>query len=533
MISEIKAELKNILTDSPNNGTIRRANDFFEENYKLFISNNRSENLYCFLNNITEKPKCVCGKKVSFVGFTRGYRKYCSARCQTSDPEFQDKMKKINLQKYGVENIAQRKDVKNKTKATNLKKYGVDYILRDKNKRESGMIKKYGVNNISKLKETTIKRQETNLKKYGMKSPWNQKKVVSNNVKIKKTNYYNNLLGLHIIPLFDENEYLNIKKEYKWKCEKCKKVFYSNLERGKRLFCSNCNKSEKFKTEKLIKEFLNENSVIFKENDRKIISPKELDIYLPDHNLAIEIDGLYWHSDIYKDKNYHLEKTEECNNKGIKLIHIFENEINDKFHIVKNRLKNILGLNSQRIGARQTIVKEIDSKIKNGFLNKYHIQGEDKSRIKLGAFYDNKLIGVMTFSKPRIFMNQKKKNEVWELSRFATTADTYTPGLASKMLKHFERNWEWNEIYSYADRRWSQGNLYKQLGFELDSHTPPNYFYWNGKKLYHRYNFRKQRLKNFDNYSDEKTEKQMMDEVGWYRIYDCGNIKFIKENNNG
>jgi hypothetical protein len=137
----------------------------------------------------------------------------------------------------------------------------------------------------------------------------------------------------------------------------------------------------------------------------------------------------------------------------------------------------------------------------------------------------------MTFAKPRLFMNMKNKKEGgWELSRFATIPDTYTPGLASKMLKHFENNYEWESIYSYADRRWSQGNLYQKIGFKFDSETNPNYFYFqpNVRIRKHRYTFRKTELKNFPNYSAEKTEHEIMNESGWLRIYDCGNYKFIK-----
>lgn len=135
----------------------------------------------------------------------------------------------------------------------------------------------------------------------------------------------------------------------------------------------------------------------------------------------------------------------------------------------------------------------------------------------------------MTFATNRIFSG-KKMDGSWELSRFVTVADTCTPGLASKLLKCFERNYEWESIYSFADRCWSQGNIYYNLDFKLDKQTKPSYWYaFNGSSnREHRYNYRKQNLTKLSNYSTDKTEKQIMDEAGYLRIYDCGTYKFIK-----
>lgn len=303
--------------------------------------------------------------------------------------------------------------------------------------------------------------------------------------------------------------------------EKLKKVLSKSFE--------NANFSSSSSYETSLKEWLSSLDLNFKANDRIFLDGDELDILLYTKKLAVEFDGLYWHSDKFKDKNYHLNKTRKCEEKGVQLIHIFEDEWVNKQDIVKARLKNLLGLNSERIGARKCIIKEIDSKVKNQFLDKYHIQGSDKSSVRLGAYYKNELVGVMTFGKARIFMNKKAADGSWELIRFATINDTSTPGLASKMFKYFERNYKPKVVESFADKRWSQGNLYEQLGFTKIRETKPNYWYAKrGFIRYHRYKFRKSELKNFDNYSPNKTEFEIMDEAGWYRIYDCGSIKYIK-----
>ena len=150
-----------------------------------------------------------------------------------------------------------------------------------------------------------------------------------------------------------------------------------------------------------------------------------------------------------KDKNYHLNKTIECEKVGYRLIHIFEHEWVNKQKIIKAKLKSLFGVEQTRIYARKCIIKEISTDIKNEFLNTYHIQGEDKSKVKLGLFYEEKLVAVMTFGKPRF-----NKNYEYELIRYATSK--HVIGGAGKLLKYFERNYKPKSIITYSDRRFSQ-----------------------------------------------------------------------------
>jgi hypothetical protein len=175
----------------------------------------------------------------------------------------------------------------------------------------------------------------------------------------------------------------------------------------------------------------------------------------------LNLIGDYWHSEKYKPSEYHLNKTLECEKIGYKLIHIFEYEWLNKQDIIKNKLNFYLNSYKECIYARKCMVKEISVSDKNKFLNKYHIQGEDKSKIKLGLFYQDELVAVMTFGKPRF-----NKNYEYELIRYATSK--HVIGGAGKLLKYFERNYKPKSIITYADRRFSQGNMYSKLGFTLD-----------------------------------------------------------------
>jgi hypothetical protein len=221
-----------------------------------------------------------------------------------------------------------------------------------------------------------------------------------------------------------------------------------------------------------------------------------------------------------------------CENVGYRLITIFEDEWINKTDIVKSRLSNILDFDfNKSLYARKCIVKNINSTEARNFIERNHIQGYINSSIKIGAFYKDELVSVMTFSKASISKGSKHAEGLWELSRFCSSGKIV--GIASKMLSFFKKNYEWKSIFSYTDKRWSNGNLYEKIGFDLIKHTKPNYWYVNINQSsiverYHRFNFRKnilsEKLQHFDS---NLTEVENMRLNGYDRIWDCGNIKYI------
>ena len=290
--------------------------------------------------------------------------------------------------------------------------------------------------------------------------------------------------------------------------------------------CSSCSHIES-KAELEIKNLVSTycSDIIY--NDRELISPLELDIVIPSKKIAIEYCGLYWHSEANgKNKNYHLNKLQKCNKLGYILITIFEDEWIYKRDIVISRLLYKLNVaNIERVSARKCFIKEIEASVKNKFLNENHIQGADTAKVKLGAFYKDKLISVMTFGKPNI---SRVSNYEWELNRFCTDKNIVSAGIAPKLFKHFIRTYSPNSIVTYGDKRWSTGNLYKYLGFKYSHSSVPSYWYVDKNKRMHRYNFRKSvlhtKLKKFN---ISLTEKENMRNNGYQRIYDCGNVVWV------
>ena len=292
--------------------------------------------------------------------------------------------------------------------------------------------------------------------------------------------------------------------------------------------CGNSLSNAENEIVEFIKGYIGSEKVI--QRDRNVIKPLELDIYIPSLNAAIEYNGLLWHSKKYKsNNNYHLNKLNACKNNGIKLLQIFEDEYANHKDIVLNKIKHILKLEEQlpRIMGRKCIIKEIDKNMSKIFLTQYHIQGYSNSTTYLGAFYGDKLIAVMTFKI------ETKDGLKWELTRFASDYNYICQGIGGKLFKYFITHYECSEIKSFADRRWTideENNIYLQLGFKFNYYTRPDYHYYSpkeGTNRIHKFRFRKNRLHEKYGLPLSMTESEMVNELGYYKVYDCGLIKYV------
>lgn len=298
--------------------------------------------------------------------------------------------------------------------------------------------------------------------------------------------------------------------------------------------CPKCSSIES-KSEIKIKSILEELRVDFTQKDRNLIKPFEVDFVLPEYKIGIEFNGIYYHSENSggKGKKYHLNKTERCEEVGYQLLHIFENEYVQKYDILKFKIRSLLGKNKYKIFARKCVVREITSQVKRKFNKKYHIQGDSQSCVNLGLFYKNRIIQVMTFSKRRKALGSKHVEGEYELSRLSSVKGFTIVGGASKLLKYFERHFKPDKLISYADRRWSKGDVYYKMGFSFVRNTSPNYWYFYKKRadkpLHHRYKFAKHTLvKQLENFDPKLTEWENMKNNHYDRIWDSGNMLFEK-----
>lgn len=447
--------------------------------------------------------------------------------------EVQEKIKQTNLDRYGAENVFASEYGKQKIRETNLEKFGTESAM------QADEVKQTLRNNIEKRhgglggasKTILEKMKQTNLERYGSEnirsSEYGKQKIKESlNRKIKsfeKENDCTRLLSLGLKHSYKIFDILNIKCIH-YQARTYIKNSDINLELFKEL-------DEKFENEtKLynsryeveIHEWLSSiysgKILVNKYNIIKDNTKKQLDFYIPDKKLAIEFNGNYYHSvNAGKDPNYHLNKTQLCQEKGIRLIHIFEYEWLMKKDIIKSIISSALGIYETKIYARECEVREVNSKATRQFLDENHLQGFVASSYRLGLYYNDELVQLLCFGK-----NRFKKNEV-ELLRMCTKKNTQVIGGFSKLLKYQH----YASFVSYVDLSKFDANGYLENNFKLINQSAPNYKYINGEQILNRILAQKHKLPKLlgDNFDESKTESQNMIDAGYWQIFDCGNLK--------
>lgn len=429
----------------------------------------------------------VCGKEVKIQyrrynqSVNRGGYYTCSSKCS------KDKREKTFIEKYGSTTHFQSENFKEKFKQTNLLKWGSEHF------RQSEKWKKFNGNGEQE------KRKETIFKQFLIDNP-------------------------EITGQDDENFFIKCDIHGKTKIPKS---LFSNRKISKTEYCCECNPIDKNISGKEILLF----KLISKMYDGEIIpsfkiNRKEIDIYLPELRIGFEFNGIRWHSELFLENDYHIKKTKMCNENGIRLIHIYEDDFEFKLDLIKSMVSNILNL-SEKIHARKTSVKIINDKnIIKEFLTKNHLQGFVNTNINYGLYYNGELVSLMTFMKTRKILNKKNKDYEYELVRFCNKLGMSVIGGASKVFKKFIKDFNPNSVLSYCDISWANGNLYKNLGFKSIGFTKPNYHYVINGKRENRINYQKHKLVK-KGHNKNLTEVQIMNDLGYYRIFNCGNEKFL------
>lgn len=373
---------------------------------------------------------------------------------------------------------------------------------------------------VSEKEKSNDKRKNTMISKYGVEYNSQRPEV-------------KDILSISKLP----NNIVNILNDYDWLYEQYENkkrtsvdianeigIYYGTVIEYLKKYNFDIRKTSSYSLEELqIKEYIkNELGITIVENDRTILDGKELDILIPQKNIAIEHNGLYWHSYGKYDKEnptYHINKKEKCLEKGINLIFITDYEWKNKCDIVKSIIKSKLGLN-KKIYARKCKIAEVSTPDAKAFFNKTHLNGFIGASKYIGLMYNDSLVMCMSFGKHRF------KDGI-ELYRMSSELGMTVVGGGSKILKYYTDTYNINHIYSYCDFAYSNGNGYENIGFKLTGKSKPNYFWTDRKNIISRYKTRHStNLMKFvgDNYDSELSEKENMLNAG-YRIYwGCGNL---------
>lgn len=375
--------------------------------------------------------------------------------------EIKNKMKQTNIEKYGVENPLQNEEIKNKMVNTVKEKYNTDCVLKNKEIKEKSdktNIEKYSVDNVFKSKIFQDKIKITNLEKYGVEHVLQNDKIKEKMLENLKRTYNDKILEK-----YNATNYSFDNKELTIFCEKCGKKYnirfdlLHNRIDNKIEICTNCNPvgsryGKQLQLTKFIEENYNKEILIGK---RQIINPLELDIYLPDVKLSFEFNGIYWHSELNKLDNYHQIKTDLCLEKDIQLIHVWEDDWDNKQEIVKSIILKKLK-KSNTISSKDCEIKEINET--DQFLIENNLESPIKSDINIGLFYIDEQFGLMCLNKV---------DDSYHITRFCYKNYTFVDNGFETMLKFFIEKYKPNKISSCVDRSYFSGQSYLDFGFVL------------------------------------------------------------------
>jgi hypothetical protein len=495
-----------------------------------FVHGMKSRDYYdTYIKTESEGLCPVCGNPCRFQSITTGYAQTCSSTCAQLNPKTREKIESTNMEKYGVKAPAQNHNVRKKTMETNIKRYGVDTPYKNNDIKQKGINTvqhKYGVNNVFALDSVKEKSKDTMQEKYGVELNILRPEIKDHIKNSRRNSYYlefiTRLNRKNIEYLDGKDQFLDMSYNRHYKCTLCDKLFTSNDTDAYSIQCGCLRRRSKAEHE--IKEWLT--SCGYDPKQSETISDKdgrlELDIVIESDGikLAIEFCGLYWHSELFRPKNYHKRKLIAATSHGYKLIQVFEDEWNNKKDIVKSIILQTIHHQCNIIYARKCNVIKF-TKTPTVFLEENHIQGTTKSSHSYGLIYDGIVVSVCTFSKSRF-------SDGWECVRFCNKLNTKVIGSFSRLLKHFIEEITPNIITSYSDLRYFTGDIYLSNGFTKENESPIGYYYCpkGFQEKINRMKFQKHKLRRWSTYDKNKTEVQIMTESGYTRIFDAGQAVF-------
>lgn len=543
-----------------------------------------SQRLWHVYHDIWEVVICKneeCTKATKW--YQGSYRSYCSVQCSCKSESANNKRKQSYKNKYGVSSfgdIRKNKDIKRKTEKTLMKKYGSkDYFsskdFKDKNKQTlierycvthyaqtpyfaekcaETLQSRYGVEHNLQISEALNSREktwqrkygghplsnesirqkikQTNMERYGVDVPTKNAEIAFKIHKTALTKHNRNNPAQYNISddsfkLLEDIEWLTDKRANGWSFPAI--ASYLGVDTT-----TVVSRFKKFgipyvpfniqisSSQQEVIDYIQSLGLECIVNDREIIKPLEIDIVIPEIKVGIEYCGLYWHSEQFLDKDYHLFKFKKMRDQGYKLITIFEDEWMERREIVKSVLAMKLHKSSStNIFARKCTIEKNPNKNKvQEFLEINHLQGKASYTEAISLLYEDEMVAVMTF-----LVNGREAT----LNRFCVKLDTSVIGGATKMFKWYLKDCTVEKIKTFADLRWSDGEVYQKMGFDSTHLLRPSYFYVLNNKRYHKFLFRKKKMRHkIDNYDPALTEHQNALNNNIFRVYDCGYLKFEK-----
>lgn len=532
------------------------------------------EKVYGLLSGNYLRPRCICGTETPLKTTVQGFSKFCSNKCSAASEETREERKKTNREKYGVDNVFQSETKKQKIKETMLERYGADHtfkIEKHLQKRKQTYIENYGVDNPMQNLQIQEKIKKTNLDKYGVEYANSNLEVKQKKIKtvldrygvvsilqipdirdaIRRTNLekYGHTVAMHsetkkvqvaqkryerykqfVLPsrlnalaelnIFPDgwtlDDYSNQDIAYKFMHTDCGTKFTGKFSSGGTPLCPTCKKHRSAIEQKLFNA-LEETFPNIQKNDRTSIAPCELDIVIG--GVAIEVNGVYWHSEAANRKMSLLEKTEAFNGQ---LLHFWDYELFEHFDICVSMIKSKLGIFDRRVYARKGTIKTLTSDEARLFFNNNHLQGFIPATYYIGIILEGEIVQAIAVGRSRF-----RKNINLELFRAATAKNVQVIGGTSRLIAALGKLCPGKTLISYADRRYSTGGGYLAAGFLQERSTAPGYYWVKGTTRLQRHQTQKHKLPAvLSNFDDALSETENMLAAGYHKLIDCGHLVF-------
>jgi predicted transcriptional regulator len=421
----------------------------------------------------------------------------------------QEKIRKSNLEKYGCENPQHNLEIRNKTKKTNLKKYGCENVFNNseiKKRIQNTVFEKYGVTHISQSYIIQEKIKKNYFQKTGFSGPGSDPEVRRRmkETRIRKRNItlYAGKTAFEWARIYD----IPVVTMYKW-CQLNPEISEQQLKEYTVNYRNHLTNIESIIQQKLFYQKWN------KKFHQKIR-------YQPDFKMsdtiALNVDGLYWHSELEKKSNYHFQMRRDYEELGLRIFQFRADEVFCKLNIIQSIISNAIGQTQIKIGARKTIVKLINAKEAKCFLEENHIKGY-KSAKHLGLYHNDELVSLISYKSGR---ERKSIKSFIKIERFCSKVGLNVIGGFSKLLKFVKIKNGGVPIHYWVDLRYGTGNFLLNQGFKRVRET----LGWEWTDFDKTYN----RLKCRANMDQRKlSEKEYAIELGWVKIYDAGQRLYV------
>lgn len=499
--------------------------------------------IWHYLHQVKGRPLCAkdgCGKHTKWRNCNIGYSTFCSTACSNADDAKKSKFTDTMIKRYGVEHALQCDSIREKSENTLYTNHGVRSPLQSDQIRQKAIDttqEKYGVDFYAKHPDFVAGVYDklgcwtsqqpgvgVSISKALLSRP--AESVAESIRKARDTSSEKNGIAIpsqmHIaesaLSILEDAESLSsLYEEKKSLVAIASTLGVSDVTVGNYFKLHGLKVNSTFSSgQEEVSLFVESMGFEIERNNRTILG-KELDIFIPSKMIAIEYCGVFWHSEKFLPKDYHKKKMQLAASLGIRLITLFEDEWKHRNSQVRQKLAHILGRSlMETVYARKTQITEITPAEAKHFMEEFHIQGFGGGFLHLGLSHNGSIVAVMSI--------RKSSGDEVILNRYATSKRVV--GGFTKLLSYFRRQHPNIKIITFADLRWSQGDMYAEAGFSAEKILPPDYSYVIADKRFHKFNFRHKQLSGMKKYDPHLSERENTQAMGIRRIYDCGKIRY-------